>query len=515
MSSSTKPCAVFQPEHDPLNPYIEEFHEHLRRSSLSERVILTYIGYARHFLTWHRQSGLDIQLIDDAVLRRFRDHDCSCPRYHLSWSQTQGRRLRNRLSGVLRLVGFFEQIGRTRHPGEQERARCLLNAFLNHLSENAYSASTRKSYRGVSTHLLVWLHQSRISIAALDVGAVHRFIGHDCWCGGFHRGISDNEKTRAAVNRFVEFLVSRGAVSDASLMPCEKRQPRLPEFAHWLRRHRGIQESTVNQHVRQVCSLLPHLGTAEEYNAQQIRDALLRRFQESSVSLAQAVAGSTRMYLRFLSTRGLCPPGLVGSVMSVTKWRLSSVPRYLEADEIERVIATCDPANPAGLRDRAMFLLMARLGLRAGDITALRFDHLDWINARIQVCGKSRRAVALPLPQDAGDAVLEYLEKARPRSDRQRLFLTAVAPYRPIGNVCTISNIVARALRRAGIEKTGPRGAHLFRHSAATALLRGGATLDEIQTLLRHRSSTTTAIYAKVDRPMLETVAQPWLGGGQ
>jgi integrase len=187
------------------------------------------------------------------------------------------------------------------------------------------------------------------------------------------------------------------------------------------------------------------------------------------------------------------------------------LPRYLDAPTIEKVIASCGARTPVEIRDQAIILLLARLGLRAGDVCQLRLGDIDWTRGDIRVSGKGRRPDRLPLPQDAGDAVLAYLERARPRVAEDRLFLRAQAPFRPFKSSAEISGIVARVFDRAGI--TGlPTRSHLFRHSLATRMLRSGAGLESIGTILRHRSPATTAVYAKVDVPMLMKVAQPWPG---
>jgi integrase len=177
--------------------------------------------------------------------------------------------------------------------------------------------------------------------------------------------------------------------------------------------------------------------------------------------------------------------------------------------DVERLIASCAVTTPAGIRDRAILLLLARLGLRAGDILAMRFDDIDWAKGTLRVCGKSRREVCLPLPQDAGDALLDYLNRARPKVGYDRIFLRAFAPYRPVR---AISTVVRLGLERAGITDAPSHGARLLRHSAATGMLRAGATLDAIGVVLRHRSTDTTMHYAKVDIAMLRPIAQPWLG---
>ena len=219
-----------------------------------------------------------------------------------------------------------------------------------------------------------------------------------------------------------------------------------------------------------------------------------------------------RGYLRFLAARGACCPWLDQAVPTIPQWRLSALPRYLPVADVERLIGSCDLTKPHGIRDRAILLLLARLGLRAGDIVGLRLDDIAWAEGTLRVRGKGRREIRLPLPQDAGDALLDYLERARPPVDDHRIFLRSSAPHRPLGSSSTVSSVVRLALIRAGISGAPSCGANLLRHSAATGMLRAGAALDAIGTVLRHRSADTTAHYAKVDVAMLRQVAQPWPG---
>ena len=196
----------------------------------------------------------------------------------------------------------------------------------------------------------------------------------------------------------------------------------------------------------------------------------------------------------------------------VPQWRLSSLPRYLPPAQVERLIACCGLRGRLGVRDRAILLLLARLGLRAGDILEMRLADIDWSSGTLRVKGKGRRETRLPMPQDTGDAVLDYIGRARPPVDDDRLFLRSVAPFQPFSSSSTISQIVDLALKRAGIDDPPSRGANLLRHSAATHMLRGGATLQSVGAVLRHRSLETTAHYAKVDLNMLSQVTQPWPG---
>ena len=218
------------------------------------------------------------------------------------------------------------------------------------------------------------------------------------------------------------------------------------------------------------------------------------------------------MYLRFLVSEGCVAGALAGAVPTVPQWRLSALPRYIPAADVERAILSCGP-GPAGLRDRAILLLLARLALRAGDVVALRLGDIDWDRALLRVSGKSRCESQLPLPQDAGDALLAYITTARPQVREEAVFLRVQAPYRPFTGPSAVSSIARRALDRAEVTTSASRGAHVFRHSQATGLLRSGASLDVIGALLRHRCRDTTMLYAKTDAGMLQQVAQPWIGG--
>ena len=192
------------------------------------------------------------------------------------------------------------------------------------------------------------------------------------------------------------------------------------------------------------------------------------------------------------------------------EWRLSALPRYLPPGDVDRLIAGCDISHRHGIRDRAILLLLARLGLRAHDVWAMEIVDVDWAAGMVRVRGKRRREVRLPLPQEAGDALLAYIERARPPVNEPRIFLRSAAPFTSFASSSAISGIVCSALRRAGITDAPSCGAHLLRHSAATAMLRAGATLETIGAVLRHESPDTTAHYAKVDVTTLNLIAQPW-----
>jgi site-specific recombinase XerD len=260
-----------------------------------------------------------------------------------------------------------------------------------------------------------------------------------------------------------------------------------------------------------VMRLLTALGADPAvYEAGSIRQVILDEVKDTSAAYAKTMTTALRCYLRFLGASGECRTDLTHAVPTIPQWRLSATPRYLPSDDVERLIASCDTSLAHGVRDKAILLLLSRLGLRAGDVLALRLDHICWADGTLRIGGKGRRDVCLPLPQDAGDALLDYICGARPTSDSDIVFLRSCAPHRPFAVSSSISSVVKQALARAGISNPPSHGANLLRHSAATSMLRAGATLDTIGTVLRHRSATTTAHYAKVDIPMLLQVAQPW-----
>ena len=216
------------------------------------------------------------------------------------------------------------------------------------------------------------------------------------------------------------------------------------------------------------------------------------------------------MFLRFLSAEGKCAAELEAAIPLLPYWRLTSLPRYFQPEEVERIIASCDSTTPVGRRDQAIILLLSRLGLRARDIIQLRLGDIDWKGAWIHLCGKARRQARLPLTQELGDAIIAYLKDGRPQTDGDFVFVCCRAPFRPFGSHCAVSVIVDRAIRRAGVTRPSRGAAHLLRHSVATSLLRQGASLQDISTLLRHHSIRTTQIYAKVDVAALNQIVQAW-----
>jgi site-specific recombinase XerD len=314
----------------------------------------------------------------------------------------------------------------------------------------------------------------------------------------------------AGARALVEHLRQRGVITS---QPPSKKDVDPPAlllgFCDWMRSQRGTQDKTLSRYGTVINDALGALGAdPSRYNAKSIRSFVLSRTKGRSRSTGKEVVSVTRMFLRYLIAQGTCRIGMDDAVPTLAMWRLSALPRYLPASDIEEIITSCNPDTAVGLRDRAVILLLARLGLRAGDIITMDLDDVDWTQGSIRVSGKSRYEVKLPLTQEVGDAVLEYLRRGRPPIHDSHLFVRMQAPWGGL-KVSAVSAIVARAIARAGVE-TPFRGAHVLRHSAATEMLRQGATLQQVGTVLRHRYLDTTAHYAKVDVQRLRSIALPW-----
>jgi site-specific recombinase XerD len=218
-----------------------------------------------------------------------------------------------------------------------------------------------------------------------------------------------------------------------------------------------------------------------------------------------------RSFFRFLYQRGDTTGDFAAALPMIAYWRLSNIPKFLEPEEVERILDNCDRSTITGQRDYTVLLLLARLGLRGGEVANMVPDDIHWAAGEIVVRGKSAREDRMPLPQDVGGALATYLRHGRPRCTSRRVFIRARAPYQGFSSPVAVCDIVRRALSRAGLNP-GFKGAHLLRHSLATHMLRKGNSLAEIGEVLRHQLPNTTEIYAKVDLGALRALAQPWKG---
>jgi site-specific recombinase XerD len=235
---------------------------------------------------------------------------------------------------------------------------------------------------------------------------------------------------------------------------------------------------------------------------------LLRETARCSVGAAKGRVAELRSLLRFLYLKEFVPVSLATAVPPVAGWHDTGVPKSLTATEVQRLLDSCDRSDPSGIRDLAILMLVARLGLRSTEVARLELGDIDWRAGEIVVRGKARRSDRLPLPHDVGQAIGVYLRDARPRTSIRQVFLPLKAPLRPIPPAL-VGDVTRRACERVGAPSVG---AHRLRHALATELLHRGATLVEVSQVLRHRDLATTAIYAKVDLGSLRSVAQPWPG---
>lgn len=376
-----------------------------------------------------------------------------------------------------------------------------VDGFRSWLAQRSYSPATTVEVIRLLALWGDWVHAAGYDVDTLAAGLS---VSASVFQGG-----KTARAPQGAATLFISYLREKDILPQEQPSSLEDTWPTLAAFRRWMKEQRGIKDSTLDTYQPVLIDLLALLGTAREaYTAAAIRDFVLERAKPHGRGRAQGVTVATRAYLRYLVAIGQCPVGREHAVPRFASWQLATTPRFLAQADIERLLAECD--GERRLRDRAILLLLVRLGLRAGEVANLNFGDVDWKNGLITLVGKARREEHLPLTQEIGDAMLAYIERARPRSATARVFLTDTAPIRPISRI-TVKCIVRRALDRANI-KSVHRGGHILRHSAASAMLRNGASLGGVGAVLRHRSPSVTALYAKVDIDLLSEIAQPWGG---
>jgi integrase/recombinase XerD len=384
-----------------------------------------------------------------------------------------------------------------------------LNGFAAALIEAGYKKTTMQDHLRAAVHLCNWQrHRERPLIEVSDT-SLAEFRQHlqSCRC---KEGRHASAREIRGATLFLRHLQETAVIASPDRVVAGEDSRLFVGFCEWMRDHRGATNSTLAAYGRIVIDAIQSLGdNPQQYVVAALRTFALDRANRHGISKAKLVMTVLRTFLRYLIAAGECPIGLDAAIPTVANWRLSALPRYMPATDVERVVAACDPTTVAGARDRAIVLLLSRLGMRGGDIVALRLRDIDWAQSVVRVLGKSRREALLPLAQEVGDAVLHYLDHARPATKSDRVFLTVTTPVGAFTSTATVSDIVRRAILRAGVSAPA-HGTHVLRHSAATALLSEGASLDSIGVLLRHRSIETTAHYAKVDINRLRQLAQPW-----
>jgi site-specific recombinase XerD len=383
-----------------------------------------------------------------------------------------------------------------------------LDGFAAALERQGYSPATAVRYLRAAAHLGHVMAERGAGSDDIDLAAFSEHL-RTCRCPRASGG-RRNHHTVFGARLFRQHLVEIGVCRTAAVAT-HPAEPRLVAgFKVWLRKHRGASDPTIKLYARDADRLMTALGAdPTDWSPADVRGYFMDRASKCGSGTVEKLTTSLRAFLRYLAVEGRCQTGLADVVPGYAHWRLADLPRYLAAEQVNRLIAACDGEGVARRRNRAIILLLARLGLRAGDVAQLRLDDIEWETGSLRVSGKSRYEVRLPLPQDVGDAVAAYLACRPSTCPSDRVFLRNIAPFRPFRRGDGISSVVKSLMQRAGI--VAPvKGAHVLRHTAATEMLRHGVPLEKIGLVLRHRGIDTTAYYAKADVTLLKQIAQPW-----
>jgi site-specific recombinase XerD len=354
-----------------------------------------------------------------------------------------------------------------------------------------------------------WLGRKGLRSEEVDSEAVAQYLRGRKQSGKVRKGDS------AALARLLAMI--RPDRSNMPETPPTAVEIALGEFQQYLRQERSLTEATVINYTPVVRSFLSERFPKGAVHCDKLTSGDITAFVQRQATLvtskrAPLVVTALRSFLHYLFHRGIVAIDLAACVPTIATWSLSKVPKFLPEEQIQKILDSCDRQTVIGKRDYALLLLMARLGLRAGEVVALTLDDFDWEAGLITVRGKGKRVAQMPLPSEVGTAIAGYLSTARPPCSSRRVFIRAKAPLTGFANSVAICSLVDKALKRAGVESEY-RGSHLFRHSLATQMLKHGASLPEIGDLLRHRRADTTRIYAKVDLVSLRSIALPWPGG--
>jgi integrase/recombinase XerD len=377
--------------------------------------------------------------------------------------------------------------------------------FAGFLAEAGYTPLSAANQVRVLAHLSRWMEGCGLGACELtgerlaEFLAARREAGYTCWLS--ERGLAP----------LTAFLRGLGAVPGADrAVAVTTADVLLDRYRVYLESERGLAASTVRYCTDEARGFLA--GREDRLaglDAAEVSGFVAAECRLRSTGSAKILVTALRSLLRFLVVEGLAAPGLQDAVPAVAGWRGGGLPKALPDGQVAALLAACDRGAVTGRRDFAVLTLLARLGLRACEAAALELDDIDWRTGTVTVRGKGRRDEQLPLPSDVGEALAGYLRDGRPAGGAgRRVFLLSRAPGGSLSAGAVIE-IVRRACLRAGLPEAG---AHRLRHTAATGMLRAGAPLAEIGQVLRHRSATTTAIYAKVDHGALAQLAMPWPG---
>src|SRR5271165_5918180 len=386
-----------------------------------------------------------------------------------------------------------------------------LESLAQTLQGQSYSREVIRSYVYAAHRFGEWLNKQGLPLSAVSDQLI------SCYIDQFHKRITlahpygQRPKLAHGLGHLLVVLRQAGVLVGAQQIPSPTDQ--------WLNQVGGKAAATRKKYLSYARRFWEFRFGSTEADWSSLRaDDLVGFVQQEAArlqrNLGRPPAVALRAMLRFLINEGQVPRGLEAAVPMPHQWTLASLPRHLNKEQVSQVLAVCQETKPNELRNAAVLLLLARLGLRAGEVASLCLEDIYWAEGRLLIrAGKSHRERTLPLAEQIGQALVEYLQHRRPRALHRHVFLQCHAPYGPLTNVA-ISHIARRALQRAGIAVTRP-GAHVFRHTVATEMVRGGASFHQVADVLGHESLQTTAIYAKLDLDSLSQLVLPWPGGEQ
>lgn len=381
------------------------------------------------------------------------------------------------------------------------------------LDARGYARATETQKLQLVADFSRWLDHRRLEIGDVDDRRGTEFVRDRRRRGRAHRGDGLTLRTLCEYLRQIDVIPAPTAAVDSTELSRVEQA-----FGVYLAHERGLAPATLINYLPLVRRFLSRRFATGAIRLHEIRPTDVTRFisrhaHAFSPGRVKLMLTALRSFFRFLRLQGTTATDLAAAVPSVADWRLARVPQWIPAAQVKRVLHHCDQQTLVGQRDYTILLLLARLGLRAGEVVGLTLDDIDWEAGELVIRGsKGGRQDRMPLPCDVGRALATYVRHGRPSCGSRRVFICAKAPRRGFTSSVAVCTIVRRALVRAELHPPST-GAHLFRHSLATEMLRRGASLAEIGEILRHRHPDTTAIYAKVNFKALRAVAPPWPGG--
>jgi hypothetical protein len=288
-----------------------------------------------------------------------------------------------------------------------------IDGFACQLERQGYSWETGRRYLRSASHMGRFCEVKGVALKAVDSKVVRAFEKHlpACRCPQSNGGTTSDVGRGARL--FLGYLREIGGLQVAGAEENRASEPELVRaFKDWLRQERGVSESTQYRYGRGAIQLVCSVGDdPSKYDAESLRSFVLKSANQMGPGAIKSLLPGLRMFLRYLGSQGACPSGLERAIPAIAGWNQTPLPAFLQASEVQRIIEGCEATSLLGIRDRAILLLLARVGLRAGDVAALRLSDIDWVDGSFLVSGKGRCEVRLPLPQEVGDALLKYLEQ--------------------------------------------------------------------------------------------------------